>query len=171
MESRLFSPSTSHYGYETYRANGTYTHYGEVQEGSARAKLLFDTSGTWTVEGGYMVKRIASSNLSTIKGRVFREKIDSADHDSFTVQQQGGLHTRRRGQLPAELVASATEVPKVFTVEEAAQVLQYAVKPEYSYQARKMQMTGAGIFELRFDYDTGRLKAIDIVQNTRQPYP
>jgi TonB family protein len=158
--------SRSRYGYETYRENGTYTHFGEVQEGSARAKLLFDMSGTWSVENGYLVKRITAANLSTIIGRVFRDKIESANRDWFIVRERSGSRTRRRAQLPAELVSGVAEVPKVFTVEEAAQVLRYAVKPEYSREALRTRASGTGIFELRFDYETGRLKAIDIVQST-----
>ena len=55
---------------------------------------------------------------------------------------------------------------KIFSVQEAAQVLRYAVKPQYSREAQRTRATGTGLFELRFDYESGRLKAIDIVQST-----
>lgn len=158
--------SAWHYGYETYRDNGTYKHFGEIKEGGAHAKLLFEASGTWSVENGYLVKRITAANVSTTIGRVFREKIESANRDWFIVQERNGSRTRRRSQIPTELVSGAAEVPKVYTAEEAVQVLRYAVKPEYSREAQQRQASGTGLFELRFDFDTGRLKAIDIVQST-----
>jgi TonB family protein len=158
--------SASHYGYETYREDGTYKQFSALQENSAGGKLLFDVSGTWKVEEGHLVKRITAANMSTAIGHVYRGKIESANRDGFIVQERGNSRTRRRMQLPAGLVSGAAEVPKVFTVEEAAKVLRYAVQPEYSYEARRTRTSGAGIFELRFDYETGRLKAIDIVQST-----
>ena len=158
--------SSSHFAYETYRENGTYKHFAEVQEGRAHPKLLTDVSGAWSVQNGYLVKKVTAANLSAAIGRTFRDKIEAASPDWFIVRQEGNSRTRRRAQLPAELVPEPAEVPKVFTVQEAAQVLRYAVKPDYSYEARRTRTTGSGIFELRFDYETGRLKAIDIVQST-----
>ena len=158
--------STSRYAYEIYRENGTCKHFQEGQESSGRPRLLFEASATWRVENGYLVTRVTTANLSAMIGHTFRDQIESANRDWFILREKGDSRTRRRAQLPAGLGSGATEVPKVFTVQEAAQVLRYAVKPEYSYEARRTHTTGTGMFELRFDYDTGRLKAIDIVQST-----
>lgn len=155
-----------HYGYEIYHEDGTYKHFAELKEGSAPARLVFDVSGTWDVEGGYLLKKVTAANTSPSVGHTFKEKIESANPDWFIVQQASGLCPRRRTHLPAELASPPPQVPRIFTVEEAAQVLRYAVKPEYSNEARRTRARGSGIFELRFDYETGRLKAIDIVQST-----
>ncbi|MGI9088004.1 MAG: TonB family protein [Chthoniobacterales bacterium] len=158
--------SAARFAYETYAGDGTFKHFAAVQEGSAPAKLLVKASGTWNVQGGFLVSKIAASNLSAVTGRVYRDRIESANRDSFVVREAGSARTRRRAQLPADLVSGGGEVPKLFTVEEAAQVLRYAVRPEYSYDARRTKASGTGLFELRFDYETGRLKAIDIVQSS-----
>lgn len=158
--------STSRFAYEIYRENGTFKHVQEGQEANARPRLLFDLSGTWSVENGYLVTRITAGNTSTMIGRTARDKIESANRDWFILREDGNSRTRRRAALPPGFGSSPAEVPKVFTVEEAAQVLRRAKKPDYSYEARRTRTTGSGMFELRFDYDTGRLKAIDIVQST-----
>src|ERR1017187_8254515 len=150
-------PSKSFYGYDTYRDDGTFKHFNEVKEGSAAPKLLSSVSGTWTVENGYVLMTVTAATLSIPSGQVHRHKIESANLDWFTLREQGNLRTLRRAQLPAEMAAGAAEVPRVFTVKEAAQVLRYAVKPQYSPEARRARDTGSGLFGLRFDYETGRV--------------
>lgn len=166
---RIDLPATSFaspHGYEVYSENGTFKHFESVKEGSAPEKLLAKLTGTWTVEDGFLVSRVTAANVSTTNGRLYRERIESANPDSFVLLEQGGSRTRRRAPLPAGLISGTNEVPKVFTIEEAAQVLRYAVKPQYSREAQRTRATGSGLFELRFDYETGRLKAIDIVRST-----
>jgi TonB family protein len=54
------------------------------------------------------------------------------------------------------------------TVEEAMEkgLLISAVRPDYPYEARKQRLTGSGIFELKFDYDSGQLREIHVVEST-----
>ncbi|MGH8099648.1 MAG: hypothetical protein ACREIW_00020 [Chthoniobacterales bacterium] len=157
---------TARYAYETYAGDGTFRHFGAVREGSAPERLVIKASGAWNVEGGFLVTKVTASNVSSMTGHVYRERIESANPESFVVLERGGPRTRRRAQLPTDLLSGTREVPKIFTVQEAAQVLRYAVKPEYSHEALRTRVTGTGLFELHFDYETGRLKAIDIVQST-----
>lgn len=158
--------SPPHYVYETFADDGIFKQFESVKEGSAPEKFLFKASGSWNVEGGFLVTKTTASNLSTMIGQVVRRKIEFANRDSFVVQTPDGPRTRRRVDLPADLVSGKREVPKLFTLPEAAQVLRYAVKPQYSHEALRTRATGTGLFELRFDYETGGLKAIDIVQST-----
>jgi TonB family protein len=39
-------------------------------------------------------------------------------------------------------------------------------RPEYPYVARRERFTGRGVFDLKFDYDTGRLREIHIATST-----
>ncbi len=160
------SPNRSLYGYDTYREDGSYTHFNEVKEGSAVSKVLTSVSGKWNIEEGYVLINVTGASLSIITGLPHRHKIEAANPDWFTLRENGNLRTLRRAQLPSEVVLAGGQVPRIYTVKEAAQVLRYAVKPEYSPEARRAHDTGGGLFELRFDYETGRLKAIDIVVST-----
>ena len=58
-------------------------------------------------------------------------------------------------------VSIAEMTPEVMTAEEAAQrgLLLKTVRPEYYYEARARRKEGSGVFELRFDYETGHLEA------------
>ena len=158
--------SAPHYVYETYAGDGTFKVFEAVKEGSAPEKLLAKVTGTWNVEGGFLVTKVTASNVSSMTGHVERMRIEFANGESFVVRGRSGPHTRRRAQLPADFVSGRREVAKIFSVQEAAQVLRYAVKPQYSREAQRTRATGTGLFELRFDYESGRLKAIDIVQST-----
>jgi TonB family protein len=158
--------STAHYAYETYVGDGTFKHLEAVKEGSAPERLVANLIGTWNVEGGFLVTKVTASNVSAMIGHIARERIESASRESFVLLERGGSRTRRRAQLPADLGSGGREVAKIFSVEEAAQVLRYAVKPQYSREAQRTRATGRGLFELRFDYESGRLKAIDIVEST-----
>jgi TonB family protein len=157
---------TARHFYESYAGNGTFKYFGAVREGSAPERLVSKVFGTWNVQGGFLVTKVTASNVSPITGHVYRERIESANRESFVVLERSGPRTRRRAQLPTDLLSGTREVPKIFTVQEAAQMLRYAVKPKYSREALQTRVTGTGLFELRFDYETGRLKAIDIVQST-----
>jgi TonB family protein len=57
------------------------------------------------------------------------------------------------------------------TVEEALNkhLLIYAVRPDYPYEMRHRGVSGQGIFELRFDYETGHLREIHITKSTGSP--
>ena len=65
-------------------------------------------------------------------------------------------------------VSSFAGSPEPITVEEAMQkdLLLFAVRPDYPYEARRRRLTGSGIFELKFDYESGRLREIHVVQST-----
>lgn len=158
--------SPPHYVYETFADDGTFKTFESVREGTAPEKLLFKASGTWSVEGGFLVRKTTASNLSTMIGPVVRRKIESANRESFVLRSPNGPRTRRRAHLPADFISGKREVPKLFTLREAAQVLRYVVKPQYSREALQTRATGTGLFELDFDYESGKLKAIDIVQST-----
>jgi len=159
-------PNKSAYGYETYRDDGTFKNFHEVKEGSAAPRLLSTVAGTWNIEDGCVVMTVTGASMSIPSGEIHRHKIESANPDWITLRENGNLRTLRRAPLPAEVVSGGAQVPRIFTVKEAAQVLRYAVKPQYSPEARREHDTGGGLFELRFDYETGRLKAIDIVVST-----
>src|SRR5438552_7141417 len=61
--------------------------------------------------------------------------------------------------------------PKPMLVKEALQrhLLLYAIRPEYPFDKWHHVVTGTGIFELRFDYETGHLREIHIVKSTGSP--
>ena len=58
------------------------------------------------------------------------------------------------------------------TVDEAIQkhLLLVAAKPEYPYEARVRGRTGAGLFELKFDYESGHLLEVHVVKSTGDRY-
>jgi TonB family protein len=68
-------------------------------------------------------------------------------------------------------VSIAAMTPEVMTAEEAAQrgLLLKTVRPEYYYEARARHKEGSGVFELRFDYETGHLREIHIVNALPDP--
>jgi TonB family protein len=58
--------------------------------------------------------------------------------------------------------------PPLTAVEEAQakQLLLFAARPSYPYEARKVHLSGSGIFDLRFDYETGHLREVHVVKST-----
>ena len=68
-------------------------------------------------------------------------------------------------------VSFAETTPEVMTGLEAAQrgLLRKAVRPEYSWEARTQRKEGTGVFDLRFDYETGHLREIHIVRALPDP--
>jgi TonB family protein len=64
---------------------------------------------------------------------------------------------------------SFADAPKVMTADEAQakQLLLFAARPSYPYEARRAHLSGFGIFDLRFDYETGHLREIHVVKSTR----
>lgn len=152
--------------YETYGSNGTFKGVTAEQEGARSEQPLANVSGTWRLEGGVLVQRITASNVSKNIGQVRRGKVESPSRDSFVLREHGNPRVRRRINRLPEIASDARDVPKIYSVEEAAQVLRYAVKPEYSDEARRLRVSGSGLFELRFEYETGRLKGIHIVVST-----
>ena len=53
------------------------------------------------------------------------------------------------------------------TVGEAVQkdLLLSAPRPDYPYAARARGKTGEGMFELKFDYETGRLREVHVIKS------
>ena len=58
--------------------------------------------------------------------------------------------------------------PPVMGVEEAQakQLLLFATKPSYPHEAYRMRVSGNGVFDLTFDYETGHLREIHVVKST-----
>ena len=65
-------------------------------------------------------------------------------------------------------VSSLAGPPPPLTLEEAQakQLLLVAVQPFIPYEARRMRLSGFGVFDLKFDYETGHLREIQIVKST-----
>jgi TonB family protein len=63
---------------------------------------------------------------------------------------------------------SRAGLPPVMRVEDAKRqnLLLTDPRPEYPLEARLKRLTGKGVFELRFNYDTGRLREIHIATST-----
>jgi TonB family protein len=55
--------------------------------------------------------------------------------------------------------------PPMIRAEDASLLLNHP-RPEYPLNARIYRITGKGVFELRFDYDTGQMREIHIVKST-----
>jgi TonB family protein len=57
--------------------------------------------------------------------------------------------------------------PELMTVKEALKrdLLVVAVVPKYP----RGRLTGSGVFDMKFDYESGRLREIHVVQSTGQP--
>ena len=56
-------------------------------------------------------------------------------------------------------------------VEEAVQrdLLIRHPTPLYPYEGRRQKLEGSGLFELKFNYETGHLREVHIVHSTRKP--
>jgi TonB family protein len=56
--------------------------------------------------------------------------------------------------------------PEPMQLDEALQkhLLLHAPRPEYPYEARARRKTGSGVYELKFDYETGHLREIHVVK-------
>jgi hypothetical protein len=61
--------------------------------------------------------------------------------------------------------ALADTTPALMSSEEAVQkhLLLKTPRPEYYYEARIRHIQGSGVFDLRFDYETGHLREVHIV--------
>jgi outer membrane biosynthesis protein TonB len=68
-------------------------------------------------------------------------------------------------------VSFAETTPEVMAGAEALQrgFLRKVVWPQYPYYARVRHKEGTGLFELRFDYETGHLREIHIVRALPDP--
>jgi TonB family protein len=68
-------------------------------------------------------------------------------------------------------VSFAETTPDVMTEEEAVQkgLLIKIVRPDYYYEARARHKQGSGVFELRFDYETGHLREVHVVHALPDP--
>jgi TonB family protein len=62
---------------------------------------------------------------------------------------------------------SFAATPEVMTQEEALQkhLLLTAIRPQYPYEALARRRTGSGMFELNFDYESGRLREVHVVKS------
>jgi TonB family protein len=58
------------------------------------------------------------------------------------------------------------EAPIYLKVQQAIPFLARVAKPEYPYEARRERVTGSGLFELKFDYETGKLREIHCLKST-----
>jgi TonB family protein len=58
--------------------------------------------------------------------------------------------------------------PSPITMDEARRkrLLLVEVRPDYPEEAKRNFWTGRGIFELRFDHETGRLREVHVVKST-----
>ncbi len=71
--------------------------------------------------------------------------------------------------LSIALIASSYAAePKPLTVNEAKRkrLLISFVPPAYPEAAKRMFWTGRGVFELTFDYESGRLRQVHVVKST-----
>ncbi len=57
--------------------------------------------------------------------------------------------------------------PKVMSITDAVRshLLVTAPAPNYPFEARLHHVTGRGVYELRFDYETGRLLEVHVVKS------
>ena len=56
--------------------------------------------------------------------------------------------------------------PMTLEAAQAKELLVYTAQPSPPYAARRSRLSGLGIFDLKFDYETGRLREINIVKST-----
>ena len=63
------------------------------------------------------------------------------------------------------------DTPPIMLAEDAIAQhrLFYYPRPEYPYEARRRSITGSGVFDLRFDYDTGHLREVHVASGTGSP--
>ncbi len=64
--------------------------------------------------------------------------------------------------------SAEADAPPIMQVEDAVAQhrLFYYPIPEYPYEARRSVITGSGLFELRFDYETGHLREVHVARGT-----
>src|SRR5437867_2687791 len=74
--------------------------------------------------------------------------------------------------VAAACFSSFAASPDVIMVDEAIekQLLLVAARPDYPYEARSRKKTGSGLFELKFDYESGHLREVQIVKSIGDPY-
>ncbi len=81
----------------------------------------------------------------------------------------------KHGLLVLTLAVAATamgaDAPPVMSSEDAIRqhLLFYYPFPEYPSEARRQSITGSGIRELRFDYESGHLREVHVVTSTGSP--
>jgi TonB family protein len=65
----------------------------------------------------------------------------------------------------------SADTPEVMSGKEAVKnhLLVRVVRPEYGYEARARHIQGHGVFDLRFDYETGHLREVHIVNALPDP--
>jgi len=66
------------------------------------------------------------------------------------------------------VVAHTALSQETMTVEEAVRrkLLLVAARPEYPYVARSRGRSGRGLFELKFEYESGHLREVHVVEST-----
>jgi outer membrane biosynthesis protein TonB len=71
----------------------------------------------------------------------------------------------------AALLSAAAPREDIVTFKEASEkhLLLKAVRPEYYVQARKRHLVGSGVFDVKFDYESGHLREIHIVRTIPEP--
>ena len=152
--------------YETYNRDGSFRGTLIIQNDFGSEERI-EVNGRWSVDKGRVVTAMSTATVSQFSKQVATDEFVSASDDSFVLRTQSGdLDTRQRSRIPPTLPPLVQGKPKLFTYEEAARVLRFVARPEYSPEAKSLRLEGEGLFELRFDYETGRLKGIHIVQST-----
>jgi TonB family protein len=65
-------------------------------------------------------------------------------------------------------LTSFAATPEVMTEEDALQkqLLLVAIRPDYPYEALSRRRSGNGVFDLKFDYESGHLREVHVVQST-----
>jgi TonB family protein len=58
--------------------------------------------------------------------------------------------------------------PEMMTEQEAVtkDLLLFAVRPDYPYEALSRKRSGSGVFDLTFDYESGHLREVHVVKST-----
>lgn len=70
--------------------------------------------------------------------------------------------------LVLAFLAPLRAAPEPKTAKEAfdRHLFVYRVSPRYSSDLQRRKIKGSGVFEMKFDYDTGRVREVHIVQST-----
>ena len=61
---------------------------------------------------------------------------------------------------------AAKPAPMTMAEAKRGNLLLVAIRPDYPTEAKRNLWTGRGIFDLNFDYESGRLREVHVVQST-----
>jgi outer membrane biosynthesis protein TonB len=73
--------------------------------------------------------------------------------------------------LVAALLSAAAPPEDITTLKDAWQkhLLMKAARPDYYIQARERHLVGSGVFDVKFDFESGHLREIHIVKPFAEP--